>query len=182
MGWPNELSDLLKVHGLCEEASQAPDEGIGFYLPLERPETFELVLDGLSWQEKVAPRPPQDIRRHPRQKLSAPVLVVLELNLGGKRTVRLAFPARCRNISAGGICVIAANYLVPAPSGEPASSRTLTPLLINLERMLELGTSCIIGLRQQGEAPVWISGQVVRKRSLGGKMQELGIQFKSRLS
>ncbi|MCS7238344.1 MAG: hypothetical protein NZ899_08745 [Thermoguttaceae bacterium] len=154
---------------------------IALYLPLERPETFELVIDGLSWQEKIHPRPRNEFRRHTRRTFSATVLLVIETTLGGSRLIRLAFPARGRNISRSGLGVIASNYLIPARRENGGDSVEAEPLLVNLERVLEPGTSCLVGLRQSDGKLCWIAGRIVRKRSLGGKMQELGIQFESRL-
>ncbi len=78
-----------------------------------------------------------------------------------------------RNLSVGGISLLAAPVFVPQQAGDKA-----TPL--HADRIFVVGRLVSIGLPRQGNDCLWMRGTIVRSRSVHHGFRECGISFVAR--
>jgi hypothetical protein len=90
---------------------------------------------------------------------------------GGQR-LNVVVETQTRNLSCGGISLLAAPVFLPQQAGENAP-------LLHADRIFALGRIVSIGLRQ-GTEYLWMRGAIVRSRTVHYGFRECGISFVAR--
>jgi hypothetical protein len=150
-------------------------------VPLEGSELLAQAVRALQWREARAPFGGREKRTSARERYGGSIIVALELPTASS-VLRVAFPGKCRNISRGGVGIVTAQFLVPAEHQVLPRRQTTTSLLFNLDRVIELGMSCYVCIPEMQPQPLWLKGEIKRKRVVGGSLLELGIRFTGRFS
>jgi hypothetical protein len=181
-----EFSSLLVFS--ARPPTNAPAEGLAHWptqteilVPLEGSETLAQAVRALQWRERLSTAASTESRKSRRHHFAGTIIVVLELQTDSS-VKRIAFPGQCRNISSGGLSLVTAKFLVPAEQqlmpGRPAAAS----LLFNIDRIIEPKMPCYVCLPGMQSHPLWLKGEIKRKRLIGSSLLEVGIAFTRRLS
>ena len=150
-------------------------------VPLEGSETLAQAVRALQWRERLSTSCGTESRRSPRQHYAGTAIVALELQTDSS-VKRIAFPGQCRNISGGGVSLVTAQFLVPADQQLVPRRQAPASLLFNLDRVIEPKMPCYVCLPGIQSPPLWLKGEIKRKRLIGSSLLEMGIAFTGRLS
>lgn len=146
------------------------------YVPDCQAATIEQVADILERWRKRSEDHFSNRRKDHRFPYPNRVLVVATLppdETTGRESLHVVVETQTRNLSCGGISLLAAPMFVPQTAGEH------TPVL-HADRIFALGRVVSIGLSRQGSDCLWMRGAIVRSRTVHHGFREVGISFVAR--
>jgi hypothetical protein len=145
------------------------------YVPQCEEATAERVFEVLErWRKRTEENftnRRRDIRfPYPQRAL---VVVTVTPAEAGEGPAHVVVKVQTRNLSCGGVSLLAAPYFVPqeTTSGAPA---------LSAEQLFATGRELSIGLPQPGEEHLWMRGTIIRSRVVHFGFRECGVSFVAR--
>lgn len=144
------------------------------YRPECGAEAVQAVLAALHWWSRRSEPHHSNHRRHARREYDEAVYAQ-PLAIEGRADAQLPprpvwLQVQARNLSQGGISLLAAPRFVPELVGDD------TPLL-SAERIFRLGRPMAIGLHPAPGKLWWVEGEIVRARMVHQGFLDVGVRF-----
>jgi hypothetical protein len=146
------------------------------YVPECESTTAEQVADILERWRKRSEDHYSNRRKDHRFPYPNRVLVVATVpadETTGSEPLHVVVETQTRNLSCGGMSLLAAPLFVPQTAGEH------TPVL-HADRIFVVNRVVSIGLPRQGSEYLWMRGGIVRSRTVHHGFREVGISFVAR--
>lgn len=156
--------------------SQRPTYSAVSYIPDCQPATAEQVAEILERWRKRTEDHYSNRRKDHRFPYPSQVLVLVTLpadeSTGGE-PLHVVVETQTRNLSCGGISLLAAPTFLPQASGDGAPA-------LHADRIFVVGRAVSVGLPRQNSECLWMRGTIVRSRTVHHGFRECGISFVAR--